>query len=339
MASGSTVTMTGGTNMTQVVAGDTILAADYNNARTNINTLMSGAADVTLGTFTESSTYGWGQGGAGVTTVSAGELIDATSANGFKDLQDDVQAMCAFLGQSVRSGVGTDVSDGDTISATTWSNMMLNVQDCWNNRFSPASRTITSDANKTYTSQWSSSLSQETTWTFANEGDCRRFFNGGGRLGFSASRSGGSSTTQNTNWTNLLSAMGDVYLAHNTGGRTGSGTATAVGFYELTTSYQEIFKKLGSGDYASNFFQMQAKVNSTTNPTVVTLKAVFSDPHAEGSGALGPDGIAGTGDEGFGNDYVDGTITLNCRRHQPDASGSGFSFPTPTDSMGNITGS
>lgn len=341
MASGSTVTMTGGTDMTQVVAGDTILAADYNNARTNINTLMGTAADVALSptSWADTNTYGWGQGGAGVTTVSAGELIDATSANGFKDLQDDVQAMCAFLGQSVRSGVGTDVSDGDTISATTWSNMMLNVQDCWNNRFSPASRSISSDATKTFTSQWSSTLSQETSWTFSSEADCRAFFNGGGRLGFTASRTGGSSTTQNTNWSNLLSAMGDVYLQHNSGGRTGSGTATSTGFYELTTSYQEIFKKLGSGDYASNFFQMQAKVNSTSNPTVVTLKAVFSDPHAEGSGALGPDGIAGTGDEGFGNDYVDGTLSLSCRRHQPDASGSGFSFPAPSDSMGNITGS
>ena len=29
----------------------------------------------------------------------------------FKDLQDDVQAMCAFLGQSVRSGVESDVDE------------------------------------------------------------------------------------------------------------------------------------------------------------------------------------------------------------------------------------
>ena len=34
-----------------------------------------------------------------------------------------------------------------------------------------------------------------------------------------------------------------------------------------------------------------------------------------------------------------GTLTLNARRHQPDANSSGFSFPVPTDSMGNITGS
>ena len=72
---------------------------------------------------------------------------------------------------------------------------------------------------------------------------------------------------------------------------------------------------------------------------MVTLKATFSDPHAEGSGALGPDGVAGTGDEAFGNDYVDGTMTLNGRTHTPDASGSGFSFTAPTVSVGTISGS
>ena len=72
---------------------------------------------------------------------------------------------------------------------------------------------------------------------------------------------------------------------------------------------------------------------------MVTLKATFSDPHAEGAGALGPDGIAGTGDEGFGNDFIDGTLTLNGRTHTPDASGSGFSFTTPTVSVGTISGS
>ena len=89
MASGSTYTVSGGTTMTGVDAGDTIEDGDFNNARANINTLLGDAADVETGTFTVANTYGWGQGGAGVTTVAAGETIDATSANGFKDLQGD----------------------------------------------------------------------------------------------------------------------------------------------------------------------------------------------------------------------------------------------------------
>ena len=136
MASGSSYTVSGGTTMTGVVAGDVIDDADFNNARTNVNTLMGTAADVTLGTYTASSTKGWGQGGAGVSAASAGGLVYADNATGgFKRLQDDVQAMCAFLGVSVRTGVGSDVADGNSITATTWTNLMLNIQDCWNAAF------------------------------------------------------------------------------------------------------------------------------------------------------------------------------------------------------------
>ena len=339
MPSGSTYSVSGGTTMTGVNSGDTIEDGDFNNMRTNVNSLMGTAADVTTGTYTAANTFGWGQGGAGVSAASAGGLIYADNATGgFKRLQDDIQAMCAFLGVSVRSGVGSDVADGGTISATTWTNSMLNVQDCWNARFSPSSRTSATGDSSTYTSAWANSLTAEATYTFANEGACRAYFNGGGRIGFSASRAGGSSTTQNTNWTDTLSAMGDALLLHDTGAGS-SGTNAGIGFYELTTSYQTIWTKFGSGSYASNFFKLEAKVNSASNPTVVTCKATFSDPHAEGSGALGPDGVAGTGDEDFNNDGIDGTITLNGRTATPDASGSGFSFSAPTVNVGTISGS
>ena len=339
MASGSSYTVSGGTTMVGVVGGDVIDDADFNNARTNVNTLMGTAADVTLGTYTASSTKGWGQGGAGVNAASAGGLVYADNATGgFKRLQDDVQAMCAFLGVGVRTGVGSDVVDGGSITATTWTNLMLNIQDCWNARFSPAATALSSPSSNTYTSAWANSLSSESTFTWTSEAVLRGFFNGGGNIGFSSSRAGGSSTTQNTNWTNTLSAMGDVLLKHDTASGS-AGTNAGVGLYELTTSYQTIWTKFGSGSYSSNFFKMEGKVNSTTNPTIVTLKSTWSDPHAEGSGALGPDGIASTGDENYNNDGIDGTITLNCRVKAPTASGSGFTFTSPTASAGAISGS
>ena len=341
MASGSSVTIDGGTNMTQVVTGDVIDDADFNNARTNVNSLMGGAADVTLGGGSMPATntiFGYAQGGAGVSAASAGALVGAdTAAGGFKRLQDDVQALCAFLGQSLRTDVGSDVADGTLIDSTMVSNLMLNVKDCWDNRFSPASRTSTTEASVTYTSTWYSSLTQETTFTWGSESLCRAYFNSGGRIGFSASRAGGSSTTQNTNWTDLLSAMGDMYMDYQQSVAS-SGSGSGLGFYELATSYQLLFTKMGSGAYSSNFIKIFGKVNSTTNPTVVTLKMEASDPHAEGSGT-GPDGVPGNADDGFGNDFIDGTFTLNARTHTPDASGSGFSITKPTDSLGSISGS
>ena len=321
MASGSSYTVSGGTTMTGVVAGDVIDDADFNNARTNINTLMGNAADVTTGTFTASSTYGWGQGGTGVTAVTAGETIDATSANGFKDLQDDVQAMCAFLGVSVRANVGTDVTSSTTINATTWTNLMLNVQDCWNGRFSPASLTVSTDASKTFTASWTGTLNQETAWTFSSEAVCRGFFNGGGRLGVSGSYTG-SSGDQFTAHAARLSGMGDFSLLKDNISAA-AGTSQGKGFYELTTSYQELWSYYGaSSPYSNDYIKVHGKVNSTTNPTIVTLKTELVDA---------TDNVIDAA--------ATGTLTLNCRRHQPDASGSGFSFTTPTDSMGNITGS
>lgn len=323
MASGSTVTISGGTDMTQVVTGDTIAAVDFNNARTNINLLLSGATDVTLGTYTAASTYGWNQGGVGVGAASAGNNVLATGANGaFKDLQDDVQAMCLFLGQSLRTGVGADVTTSTVISATTWSNLMLNIKDCWDNRFSPASRTASTDGSATRTSAWTNTLTQVSSWTFASEGACRAFFNGGGALGVSASRSGGSTSTQNTQWTNKLSNLGDVWLYHNSTSA-GAGTTSGVGFYELTTSYQQLVIYYGGASpYTSDYIKVEAKVNSTTNPTVIDFRTTMLD----------------AGDNVI-DASVDGTLTINARRNQPDANGSGFSFAVPTDSVGAISGS
>jgi hypothetical protein len=346
MASGATISLTGGTTMTQVVAGtDTVQPADFNNARTNVNALLGTAADVTLGTFTASSTFGYTQGGAGVSAASSGGLVYADNATGgFKRLQDDVQSLCAFLGQSVRTGVGTDVTTATTIAATTWNNLMLNIKDCWDNRFSAASKTLSTIASVTRTTAWSGSLSQETTWTWASEGACRAFFNAGGRVGVSSSRTGGSASTQNTDWANLLSSVGDVLMNYDNT-TASSGTSAGKGFYELTTSYQQLLIKYGSGAYASNYFQVEGKVNSTTDPTVVSIRCTWVDPYtaaaaAAADGAIGPDGVPGSGDEASGyTDSIDGTLTLNARRDQPNANGSSITIAAPTNSTGAISGS
>jgi hypothetical protein len=346
MASGATITVTGGTTMRQVVAGtDLVESADFNNPRTNVNSLLGTAADVTLGTFTASNTFGYTQGGAGVNAASAGGLIFADNANGgFKRLQDDVQSLCAFLGQTVRTNVGTDVTTATSISATTWNNLMLNIKDCWDNRFNAASKTLSTVASVTRTTAWSSSLTQETTWTFASEGACRAFFNAGGRLGVSSTRTGGSARTQNTDWTNLLSAVGDVMMNYDDT-TASSGTSSGRGFYELSTSYQQLLIKYGSGAYASNYFQVEGRVNSTTDPTIVYIRCTWVDPYtaaaaAAADGAIGPDGIPNSGDEASGyTDTIDGTLTLNARRDQPNANGSSITIATPTNSTGAISGS
>ena len=324
MASGGTISLSGGTTMTTVVAGtDVFEDDDFNKPNQNNERLLGTATPQTLGTYSESNTYGWGQGGTGVANaaVSANVLVNGASG-AFKELQDDVQAACAFLGQAVRAGVGTDVTTSTTITAATWNNLMLNIEDCWVNRFSPASLTTTTDGSTpTFTGTWTNTLTCTSTWTFGSANDCRAFFNGGGQLGLSISYSNNAGT-QNDTWETRFATLGDIFITHNTT-TAGAGTNAGLGFYELTTSNQQLLIYYGAAaPYSNAYFRVYARVNSTTNPTVIYFVTEFVDQ---------------------GDNVVDASvevdITVNARRRQPDANGSGFVFSVPVDAPGTITGS
>lgn len=325
MASGSNITATGMQTMQQVVAGtDLLLPADFNNARTNLERLLGAPQSVTLGSPGIGTIYGYSQGGAGTTAASSGNLVRVTGAGGFRDLQDDVQALCAYLGVSVRAGVGSDVGTGTTITAQTWNNLMLNIRDCWNNRFSPTSRTMSTQDSASRTANWNTQLIQTTTWTFSSAAQCRQYFNMGGGVGMSGSRSGGTSDNKNTSWTNKLNSFGDLIIYAN-GTGDGAGTRASFGFYGLTTSFQQVAQYFGGANpYTDDRIVVNARVNSTTAPTQVIIQTQLFD-----------DGYSGE----VIDEPVTGTTTINARRHQPNASGSGFSIPTPSVSAGSISGS
>lgn len=350
MASGSTYTISGGTNMIGVVAGDVIDDADFNNARANVDKLLGTPSDHPLGTYTASSIYGINEGGAGVNAASAGGLVYADNATGgFKRLQDDVQLLCAFYGITVRSGVGSDVADGNTITAATWTNLMLNIQDVWNARFSAPSGTGIVGTSQSSSSSWTTQIEQTMTATWASESACRAWFNMGNGVGVNSVVMGSGYNTQTSNWASLLNAAGSIIMGPSTT-EGSSGTNAGLGFYEMSTSYQLLWTKFGSGAYASNNLKVYGKVNSTTNPTVVDIKSVFADPYtaaaaAAADGAIGPDGVPGTGDDASGyTDVVnDGNGIWNVRTAIRTADNrnitgiDGIDYPTWTKS--SITGS
>ena len=73
----------------------------------------------------------------------------------------------------------------------------------------------------------------------------------------------------------MLSAMGTIQMAY-TATTASSGTTTSIGNNDLTTSYQTIYTKAGSGAYSTNYYQIQARAdNSTTLRFLIT----FGDSH------------------------------------------------------------
>lgn len=346
MASGSTLTVTGGFNMTQVVAGDVIGPADYDNMKENVYRQLGTAADITLGTYTASSTYGYSQS-IGSLDAATGELVYASSTNnGFKNLQDEVQALATFLGHSLNASSASDKAAGNSITASDWNNLMDDVKDLFDLRLSVPAGSLTTDSagSSSRTTGWGSSATPTIdhifTMTFSSEAHARAFFNAGGEVLFTASRSGGTTGSaagtigsQNADWTALLSAMGTLtFNLNNLTSSGATGTSAGIGFYELSTTDQQLYIKYGSGSYASNYYRILGKVDSTTNPTVLTFTVQFTDDHALGDG-IGADGIDGNADDSVGYvDSVDGTTTSTI---QTKRANNGVVLAAPTYASSN----
>ena len=179
MASGSTLTVSGGVDMVQVTTSDAVAPADYDNMVANVYRQLGTPADVTLGTYTAASTYGYNQS-TGSLDSATGEVINASSTdNGYKNLQDEVQALATFNGTSLYSSSSTDKSTGDSITASDWNNLMNDVKSVFDDRFGIPSSSLTTDAAdaSSRTTGWGSSatpeITHEFTMTFSNEAHAR----------------------------------------------------------------------------------------------------------------------------------------------------------------------
>ena len=169
MASGATLTVTGGTNMVKVVATDVTGTADYNNMVANLSRQLATPADVTLGSYSASSTYGYNQSALSL-NAATGEAISASnSSQGYKNLQDEVQALAAFTGTSLYSSSSTDKVAGNSITASDWSNLMEDTKTLFDARLSVPSGSLTTDSfgTTTRTSGWGSSGTPAITHEFS----------------------------------------------------------------------------------------------------------------------------------------------------------------------------
>ena len=156
----------------------------------------------------------------------------------------------------------------------------------------------------------------------------RHFFNAGGqvRLSFASTNL----STKDQNWATMLAGAGTVVFNKFKTTVTGSGLArdgltdvdgggidSALGNYQLTTSFQTIFRKYGSSVYAANYIQVQAK---RVGVGLVRFRVSFYDA-AEGNPNFDERVLLGAGS------LMQAGIDL--RR----ATGSFVSVPTPNGSV------
>lgn len=281
-------------------AGNTIIDDDYNifatgnaagtgdNSVANINTVWgSGTGD-----------KGYGQSST-LSAVSAGNTVQATN---WANLIARNTSLANHQGSSITAI--TQPSAGNTIEA--YAALSTNITTTFNNRNNATASGSDSTVNSVSTSGWNNSSTLSKTFTFSSANAYRYFFNAGGMIRLSWSRTGGTSSTQNTTWSNLLTAAGTLVLTGAAASKTiastsytgltkigGSGTPTTLvtteGAYALNSTPSLNFKQVPSSPYGAN----EIEVSYSTTSTVITIYTDLSDDYAPPDPAS-PDNVDGT---------------------------------------------
>jgi len=301
--------------------GEIISNEDYNNIQSKIQNIM----------FTGVSTSGYGQ--VKVSSQLTRNPVTNTWPQVTKAQWDNLRfdIINARVHQTGSLPLITEIATTDPIrygpnSPNYQYNTLTDL--AVTNRFEigPGQYSTTLKSSQTRTTGWSSSLTCTLTVSFGTIDQARFFFNSGGKIRFSTSRTGGSGTAQNTAWTNLLDSAGARDFGGNTAG---------INFYNLTGSYQTTFSSTATSPYSSNRYRIEAYCNASDNSAgtanIVYFRITYTDGYVDpGTPAPG--------------DLVDGTLTLSVTEIKAAGTllplGTGdWVVASPTYSLTSISGS
>jgi hypothetical protein len=178
---------------------------------------------------------------------------------------------------------------------------------------SPRSRTWTGTGGDIWNTSISCTI--DVQWPSANA--ARFFWNSGGQIRITSSRTGGSSTTQNTQWTSILNSAGTQSFGGNNPG-TGTSPMNGQNWYRLTNSFQTYYTLAGSSPYGSNTYNLQARVtdtadNSSGAAALSQFRVLFNDNYVDpGIAAMPPENPdqTATSADFPPDDAVDGTFSI-----------------------------
>jgi hypothetical protein len=300
--------------------GSLILRDDY-------NIFATGAAAGTANHAVNNINTLWGTGvgdkGYGQTTVLS--AVDAGNTVTATQWATMIARMTSLASQQASTITAiTQPTVGNTISV--FAALSGNLSTLTTNRLNKAANgtDIVTGGTATTATGWTTTRTATHTITFASADAARYFFNAGGEIRIACTRTGGTSTTKNTNWSQLLTDCGTtVFASQGTTKSGGAGSpttvATTIGYYDMTTTDQTVFKQFAVGaPYTVNALTVSAKTNGVQGAngdvgTVVTITVLFDDAEVDTV-----------------NDTVDGTLTSTCTVRPPSTTYLTNTWGTPT---------
>jgi hypothetical protein len=282
--------------------GSVILDDDYNIFATGN---ASGTGDNNVANV--NTVWGVGNGDKGygqtalpvLSAVTAGQTVTATQ---WSSMLSRISSASTHQNSSITPITSPVV--GDTISA--YAALSTNITTIYNNRLNCVSSgtSITSGGSVSRLTSWGSIVTFTQTITFASGDHARYYFNAGGRVTLSYSRTGGSSNDQNTAISDLCTACGTITITGGSGTATiaggsftgtnktgGSGSptiASTTGYYDLTTSNVQVFTQSSSSyyGYEGNSLTINVRSNGTQGSNADTGSVLTVSTTIAKTGAL-----------------------------------------------------
>jgi hypothetical protein len=233
--------------------------------------------------------YGYGQQIFGA-TKNVGDII---TANDFNNIRYDLLNASAHQnGSAAALSLAGNVS-GQLINSTDPNSFGPYATTIETDRFNCHSsrKTTVAAGGNSRTSSWASQVVALYSLNFSSSQQARFFWNGGGRVRISSSRTGGAATAQNTAWSNLLSSAGTQEFG---------GPAV----YGWGTSTVQLYSISSSAPYASNTYRIQGGTNidnSTGGAQNYVFLIVWQDPYVDPA----------PGEPPLPEDIVDGTLSYS----------------------------
>jgi|TARA_B100001094_G_scaffold85454_1_gene81879 hypothetical protein len=264
-----------------MAVGDLITAARYNNAQGRVEAILG----------VGSTNEGYGQTVAS-SQVSSNVIIDATHVNAmFTDLKKIFVHQTGGNPNSIAEvevgdTVAEDTSGADTKEGFKDYEDFISIIETASNRFRLAgsqSSTLNNAEVIQRRNQWTAPIECEFQVSFADSNARRHFFNAGGSLTFVSSLSGtptsGDSVAKSQDWAAILGNAGTVNMNYDVTTTSGSGVVQSIGNFDLTTSYQEIYRKSATGVYGNNNYILYAKAPTSST---IHIKYEFFDAAVSG---------------------------------------------------------
>ena len=306
-----------------MAVGDLITATNFNNLQTRVAQILGNG----------SGSEGYGETVASV-PVAPGDLVTANDLNAIFTDFDKIyrhQANAAptnVVIPSVDDIIGWDASDNPDAVLKGFQDFLdfQTLIETDPQRFALAA-SQSSDNTSVVSPQETDSFNTNThcrvRCTFTSADTRRHFFNSGGKITFQTglvSSASGGNINKTNDWATMLSNAGTVSFNYNSTTTNNSGTGSAIGNYQLTSSEQQLFRKTGSGVYADNNYYIRAKEVSSA---VIEFRIWLND--ADTGSTSTAKGVVPI------DEFVQGTITTNCGFVR--ASGSYVDVAAPTFSI------